>query len=192
MSQAYPLAWPPGWPRTEPSRREVSKFKTTVHGALSFLEDEVRRLGGKQLVISSNCSLGQSRPADPGVCAYFHYQGINAAIPCDRWRTPEDNLHAIAKTIEAMRGIERWGAKNMIKAAFTGFAALPAPGHTSGRGWRDVLELPESDFPVLDKSMVEKKYRTLAQKKHPDKGGDAQAFHELTVARDQAIESLGA
>lgn len=186
MTQAYPLHWPSGWPRTEPLKREQSRFDTTVARALEFVEEEVRRLGGKQLVISSNCTLGNMRPEDPGVCAYFIYQGASAGIPCDRWRKAEDNLHAIAKTIEALRGIERWGAKHMVKAAFTGFAALPAPGNTTGRSWREVLEAVEGDT-LVD---VKAKYRKLSAKRHPDKGGSEEAMSELNWAWTQAQEAL--
>lgn len=183
---AYPLAWPPGWPRTEPGKRERSRFDATVPGALAFLEDEVRRLGAKGLVLSSNYTLGRP-PDDPGVCAYFEYQDVRAAIPCDRWVKVEDNLHAIAKTIEAMRGIERWGAKHMVKAAFTGFAALPAPGQST-RGWREVLELnPGDGIP----SKVEAAYKRLRSEKHPDKGGSPAAFHEVQTAYEQARAELG-
>jgi hypothetical protein len=37
------------------------------------------------------------------------------------------NIYAIAKTIEALRGIERWGSGSMVEQAFTGFVTLPAP-----------------------------------------------------------------
>ena len=191
MSSAYPLSWPPGWPRTDAGRRESSRFKATVPSALKFLEEEIRRLGGKQLVVSSNCSLGQYRPDDPGVVAYFHYQGINAAIPCDRWRYPEENLHAIAKTIESMRGIERWGAKNMIKAAFTGFAALPAPGQSSGKGWREILGFQPDRTPTRDEALHA--YRILRSESHPDKpGGSAAMFDSVQRAWELAQQEIRA
>ena len=186
MSQAYPLHWPPGWPRTDAGRREGSRFKVTVPSAMKFLGNEVRLLGAKNLVVSSNVSMGDDRPDDPGVAVYFHYQGINAAIPCDRWKFPEENLHAIAKTIEAMRGIERWGAKHMIKAAFTGFAALPAPGNTTGRGWRELLEVPADC--TLEQAKTN--YRKLSSVRHPDRGGSTDAMAELNWAWTQAQEAL--
>jgi len=186
MTTAYPLQWPPGWPRTPSEKRERSRFDTTIPRALSFIEDEVRRLGAKSLVISSNYTLG-ARPDDPGVCAYFDYQGLQAGMPCDRWIRVEDNLHSIAKTIEAMRGIERWGAKNMIKAAFTGFVALPAP--SARRPWRNVLGVPAaSAISAVELQVI---YKRLRSKHHPDKGGKAEHFNEVQVAYDQARAELG-
>jgi hypothetical protein len=182
----YPLSWPPGWPRTPSEKRERSKFvATTLARALSFLEAEVRRLGGKGLVLSSNYTLGPA-PKDVGVCAYFEYEGTSAAIPCDRWTRVEDNLHAIGKTIEAMRGIERWGAKHMVKAAFTGFAALPAPGST--RPWRIVLGVSLEQKP----GEIHSAYKKLRSQWHPDReGGDAGRFDEVQKAYEQARSELG-
>jgi hypothetical protein len=60
--------------------------------------------------------------------------GAQVAIPCDRWAKVEQNVQAIALTIESMRAIQRHGAKHMIKAMFQGFTALPAPDD-----WRGVL-----------------------------------------------------
>lgn len=185
-SNHYPLTWPPGWPRTDQMRRERSRFNTTISASLNFLKEEIRRLGAKDLVLSSNYTLGTTSPKDPGVCAYFQYQGISAAIPCDRWLNVEDNVHAIAKTIEAMRGIERWGAKNMIKAAFSGFAALPGPGQTSA-GWREILGLNGE----TTGQEIESAYRRLRSLHHPDKGGSAELFHAVQIAYDQAKQAVG-
>lgn len=124
---AYPLAWPDGWPRHKgyrerwPSQGRV----TTLSAALKECQDELRRLGASNVVLSSNVTLGAENPSDPGVVAYCTYDGLQVAIPCDRWNTVAGNLRAIAKTIEAMRGMERWGAKHMIRAMFTGFTRSP-------------------------------------------------------------------
>jgi hypothetical protein len=97
--------------------------------------NEIRKLGSKQVVISSNLELrndglpraSQRAPTDQGVAVYFNLNGRSQCFPCDRWTTVEHNLWAIAKSIEALRGLERWGAKTMVDAAFRGFQALPAP-----------------------------------------------------------------
>lgn len=187
MSSAYPLQWPAGWPRTDPMRREASRFKVTVPQALDGLANEIRLLGARNLIVSSNCTLGDMRPKDPGVCAFFEYQGMRAGIPCDRWNKVEDNVHAIAKTIEAMRGIDRWGAKHMLKAAFTGFAALSGP--SSARDWRTVLGLTNT-APSLEQARQQ--YRLLSSQHHPDKpGGSHERQQELNVAWEEAQKALG-
>lgn len=55
-AQAYPLQWPVGWERTG-YRQRNSKMRSTLSAALQFLTDELRRLGAKDLVLSSNCTL---------------------------------------------------------------------------------------------------------------------------------------
>ncbi len=185
--RAYPLQWPKGWPRTERAKRESSvRFqRVTLAGALKGLQDEVHRLGGKDLILSSNYTLGSTNPAECGVVAYFTYQARQVAIPCDRWDRIEGNVRAIALTIEAMRGMERWGAKSMIAAMFRGFAALNE--RTSKSHW-DILELNPEPLPTEKQIMTA--YRTLAQVAHPDKGGSHESFSELNNAKDIALASI--
>ena len=183
---AYPLAWPPGWPRTDARRRERWPGHTvTLARSLTECQAELRRLGATGVVLSSNVTLGAERPADPGVVAYCTYDGTQVAIPCDRWTTVAGNLRAIAKTIEAMRGMERWGAKHMIKAMFMGFAALPAPA--SSPHWSQVLGVAVD----ADVAAIETAYRRRARTAHPDGGGSHEAMARLNAARDAAMSERG-
>jgi len=172
---AYPLQWPAGWPRTEPQRREHSKFKTTLTAAISNMTTEIKRMGGTAIILSSNCALGQTNATDPGVVVYFQWQGTAMAVPCDRWNRVDANVQAIALTIEAMRGMERWGAKHMIRAMFSGFKQL-----TSGsrRPWWDVMGIL-ADSPT---DLVHARYRELAKQRHPDTGGNGELFATLQNA----------
>lgn len=183
---AYPLQWPAGWPRTQ--YRENWRGQVTLSAALGDLQREARLLGITSLVLSSNCSLGMTSAPDPGVVAYGIYEKQQVAIPCDRWTTVAGNVRAIAKTIEAMRGMERWGAKQMIRAMFQGFTALP--GATAGqRDWRTVFDL--SVHSHINKDMIMARYRALAADRHPDKpGGSTEAMAELNIAKDQALKEI--
>lgn len=183
---AYPLTWPFSWPRTEFARRETSRMKSTLPAALKNLRSEINLLGGKNLILSSNATLGNERPAESGVCAYFTRDGENVAIPCDRWKTLAENVQAIAKTVEALRGIERWGAKHMVKAAFRGFAALPEKAST--RSFYDVLSIPSGT--VLTMAALDTAFRTRAKLCHPDHGGTDAQMAELNEAYDQALKTL--
>lgn len=183
-ARAYPLQWPKGWPKTEANKRESGiRFKNvTVSGALKGLYEEVRRLGGKNVVLSSNYTLGNTNPKDPAVVAYFDYEGKQVAMPCDRWNRIEANVRAIALTIEAMRGMERWGAKHMIRAMFSGFTAL---NEKTGPSCWDILGLePHSQT----EHSVQSAYRSKLREAHPDTGGNADAFRQLTEAREMALE----
>lgn len=190
-AQAFPLYWPEGWKRTK--YRKNSAFKISHFGkARDFLLGEVRRMGGKNIVLSTNIALrndglpyaNQRNPDDPGVAVYFLYKQKQMSFACDAYRKIEENAYAIAKTIEALRGIERWGASDMMERAFRGFAAL-ADG--SKRPWREVLGVTIPNPGVLD---VEEAFRKLARIHHPDTGGDTSRFQELVSARDEAKKEI--
>lgn len=177
MTEAYPLQWPAGWQRTPQGRRERGQFGTSFAKARDGLMAEIERMGGRLPVLSSNLALRrdglpyaqQARIEDPGIAVYFGYKGQQMCFACDRFSTVEANTQAIRKTIEALRGIERWGASDMMERAFTGFAALPAPGASS---WRD----------VLNPNDPEGSYRRLRSQHHPDRGGDVEAFARVQAA----------
>jgi len=138
----------------------------------------------KDIVISSNISLNSNRPEDPGIAVYFTLNRQQLCMPCDRYLTPEDNLQAIAKTIEAMRGIERWGAKNMILRAFSGFKSLPPPGGSPEQiDWRNTLLLS----PGATIEDAKEAYRRLAKDRHPDQGD----MTRLNAALDAAKTEFG-
>lgn len=160
-------------------------MKATVAQALAFLQGELSRLGARQIILSSNYTLGIQSPKDPGVCAFFELRGKRYAIPCDRWDKIEHNIQAIALTVEAMRGMDRWGAKNMIEAMFSGFKALPEP--KASRPWWEVLGVlqTESYASALDA------YRQLAKRHHPDVGGSVEVMSEINAAWNQARKEMG-
>ncbi len=196
MTTAYPLQWPNGRARTPSYKRVRASFSTTFAGARDNLIAEVRRLGGRHLVISTNVPLRQdglpyARYAaldDEGVAVYFTLDGRQMCFACDRWDKVEHNMHAIVKTIDALRGIARWGTGDMMAAAFTGFSALPAPG--APRTWREVLGLHSGE---RNMDIVRAAYRRLAQKHHPDRpGGSHDTMTELNAALAAAEKDLKA
>lgn len=139
---AFPLCWPAGKPRTRGQVR--SRFDTSFTRARTNLTEELDRLGARNCILSTNIELrldglpyaNRAQPVDRGAAIYFDYKGKAMAFCCDRWDKIECNIHAIALTIGALRGISRWGSGDMMESAFTGFTALAAPVSAS---WRDVL-----------------------------------------------------
>lgn len=182
-TEAYPLQWPAG--RLRKPYPQSSDFRVTLGKAIQDVREEVRRLGGSRLIISSNLPTrrdglpyaNSSQPADRGVAVYFTYKGKPMCFACDRWNRVEDNMRAISKTIEALRGIERWGTGQMVEQAFTGFVALPAPEQP----WQ-TLGLSSSS---PTRAEIDEAYRKLAMKHHPDRGGDPQAMARINAARDE-------
>jgi len=183
LAEAYPLQWPAGQKRT--ARRTRSRFRSAAfaHSRDDILR-QLRLLGAKLPVISSNVPLridglpyaNMRQPEDPGIAVYFQWKGRTYCMACDKWKTTDENLTAIAKSIDALRGMERWRASDMMERAFDGFAALPAPDSVQSP-W-SVLGIPEGSSP----DRIKQAYREGLLRAHPDKGGSHEACAKLTAA----------
>jgi DnaJ-like protein len=215
---AYPLQWPAGWKRTEPTWRVQAKFgkarrqegygenkrwipsrDLTIAEGTDRVLAELKRmgLGRDDVVISTNLRLrldglphsSQAEPADPGVAVYWQdSMQARKVMAIDLYDRVADNLAAVAATLEAMRAIERHGGAAILERAFTGFIALPAP---------IVAGMKREWWRVLDCSQhssretIEHSYRRLASRYHPDKeNGDAAKMAELNAARVEALEAV--
>lgn len=194
MIEAFPLTWPQAWPRTE--RPTWARFRTPHGEALNHLLRELNLLGARDVIISSNVPVrrdglpyaGYRTPEDPGVAVYFKLEGEDQCIPCDKWNKVSDNIHAVGMTVAALRGLERWGAKEMVNAAFRGFKALPAPGDTTiimNESWYSVLGLGEN----ASKDEIRKAYKEKAKLYHPDVGGDEEEFNRIRKAFETGMAS---
>lgn len=197
MTESFPLYWPEGRKRIEPHRRQPSRFNTGFGMAIRAVMSELRLLGARNQVVSSNIPLRRDglplavakRVDDPGVAVYFRYKDKPMVFACDRWLKAEDNIWAIAKTIGAMRGIERWGSGDMTDTAFSGFQALPPPSMSNRRPWRQVLMVGSEP---MTRGAAEKVYRALAREAHPDApGGSHERMAELNSAIEAARLELG-
>jgi len=174
--------------------KQTYRREKTLTEAQNDLLSQLRMLGASRIVVSSNMKLrldgtirgGQPEPRDPGIAVYFRYEGQQRCFACDRWDRVADNIYAVAKTVEALRGIARWGSGEMVRAAFSGFRALPLPQ----RPWRQVFGFSEDERPPIGE--IERRHREQAVKIHPDVGGFEVLMAEVNAARDEARRELGA
>lgn len=210
---AYPLQWPAGWKRIAHVHRTRARFakkerkysdhvgadgsrgswlsgkEITIADGVERVRAELGRMGIRDddLVISSNLELrldglprsGQREPSDPGIAVYWRAGAETRCMAIDRYDRVADNLAAVAATLEAMRAIERHGGAAILDRAFTGFSALPPPA--PARAWWVTLGVPAG----ADPAVVEAAYRRLRALHHPDRGGEADAFHEVQLAYEQ-------
>ena len=199
MIAASPLTWPEGWPRTPTGRQERGyQFKKLGSAGwrdkfISFAEardglyDELRRLGAKLPVVSSNHPTdrfgipteSKKQVADEGVAVYFTLGDRPMVMACDRYDNAAANMRSLALAIEAMRQLERHGGGTMMERAFTGFVALPAPSSP----W-DELGLQ----PGASEEEIEAAYRQKAKTAHPDRPGGS---HEAMTRLNEARAALG-
>lgn len=192
MTTAYPLSWPDTIPRHKV--RETGAFRTTLASALTNVKGSIQLFGkdsGKpisSLVISSNVTLGATKPDDPGVAIWFVWDGMQVCIPIDRYRTVEANLQAIHHIVEARRVELRHGTLALVRASLKGFLALPSPGG-SQRAWHEVLGVR----PSATAAEIDEAYKRLARERHPDAGagGSNPLMAELNAARDAARKENG-
>jgi len=197
MTQAYPLNWPTGWPRAVPGGRKLANFsrkvdtgrgysdtvEVTVAVARERLQRELDLLRAEYVTLSTNLELrldglprsGAPAPVDPGVALYFRIDGKDTVLACDRWTRVADNIVAIAKHIEALRGMDRWGVGTAAQA-FAGYQALPAP---EASNWRTVLGYPASARVTIEE--INLAYRSKA--KHARSEDE---LYDLNAARDAA------
>lgn len=194
MTQAFPLHWPVGFPRTKTTVK--SRFGTSLTGAVNNVQDQIRRFGKDtdrqitNVVISSNVTLMNPRPQDPGIAVYFRWDGIDCCIAVDRYPKVEDNLQSVAVIIEADRTKMRHGGLNIVRAAMRGYASLPPPKGPDGQlapPWWQVLGFKNEKVSLTD---AEAAYRAAVKTAHPDRGGDAARFNQITDAIRQAREEL--
>ncbi len=191
MTEAFPLKWPLGRERTSSYGRKKAPFTTTPARARDELLHELKLLGAGNVVISSNVATysrgGQTvmyanqgaAKDDPGVAVYYTWKGEEYALACDRWTTVMDNLQALNKTVDAIRGINRWGTGEMMKAAFAGFKALPE--HATTIDIWTILDMVQTK----DRERIAMRYRELAKKY----ANDESRLRELNGARDAAYRA---
>lgn len=198
----FPLSWPARHERTDAKKRKHAAFtkrhnrygsyygperKHSVAESARELELEMKRMGGRDMVISSNLRVksnglpysSQKTPDDPGVAVYCKWQKRDLVFACDKWLTVEDNLWAIVKHIEAIRGQERWGVGSLDQA-FAGYAALPDP---DAKDWWEVLNVART----ASNEEIRAAWLSLAKQYHPDAGGDAAMFDRVQKAYKLAM-----
>jgi hypothetical protein len=203
MADAFPLAWPEGWPRTPAAERVdgQGQFKRrdtakgygsrpwTFAAARDALFAELERLATSgSVVVSSNFPLsrgvateGRARPADQAVAIYFSRRGRAFAMACDRYTRAEENMRSLALSIDALRTLERHGGGVMVERAFQGFTALAAPKRP-----HEILGVPAG----ATEAEIRGAWRKLIGQAHPDQGGSDAASAELNAARDAMLRAL--
>lgn len=189
LEPQHPLQWPAHLPRTASRDRRASAFKVTPVRAYTEMLEEIERFGGQAIIVSTNAprrrdgriySDALDEPMqDPGVAVYFTRGDQRVVFACDAFETIWENLRALYGTIEALRRIERNGAHQLFNQAFTGFAALPAPG--AGPWWTILGVARTTATPEEINAAWKAKARELGAT------GNEEARTELNVARDKGL-----
>jgi hypothetical protein len=192
----YPLQWPEGWKRT--TYRGVPKFTGQFSRDRDSALWQLNKRGAANAVITSDLPTrndglpyANATCSDPGIAVWWIEKQKEQVIACDRWRTVAQNMRAIVLSLEALRGLDRWGSSQMVERAFAGFAALPPGGaeRVTVLNWRHVFGFADLAQPPL--SSVKAAYRDLIRVVHPDAGGSHERAAEVNAALAEAERELG-
>ncbi|HRQ74276.1 MAG TPA: hypothetical protein PLU35_14735 [Phycisphaerales bacterium] len=196
-----------------PGGRRRSQFKASWSKTLDLLERELKYLGASEVIILADLSRehirndgwprSTARPASPGVIVTFASKKLGSLrFECGTFINWEDNVRAIALTLEQLRAIDRYGATKGEQ--YTGWARLPPPGangappglRTAEDAVRWMLTLvgrtatPDEAGRVLrDSDALRTLYRDAAKRCHPDAGGTDALMERLAEARGLAEDA---
>ncbi len=173
-------AWP--GPKTSNYQRRTSPFRAAYSETLDLLESELKQVRARGILIQAYFRRQDIRndgwprssarvPAEPGVILTFQKGDAVMSFPCDRFRSWEDNLRAIALSLQALRMVDRYGVTRNNEQ-YRGFTALPPADPAQARNraiafFCRLTGLSESEV----RGDVQGAYRLAARAVHPDTGG---------------------
>jgi len=194
------------------AQQKRSQFDSTWSSTLDLLGREIERLDGRDLVIevdvreqdirNDGMLRANAKAASPAVVVAFETSKHGPMLyRCDRyvrgWRSSgsdwQENVRAIALTLEALRAVDRHGATETGQQ-YQGFKALPA-GHAmpASHMTRDealtlVCRLADQALVPLDDDGRARVVRRAKAAAHPDRhGGDRTLWDQV----EQAAAVLG-
>lgn len=187
----------PGKPRSSYSQKRAV-FRAKYSARLDLLEKELNNLGGKDIIIQAYFDLrdirndgwprSSARPKSSGVIVTFrNRKNEQLSFPCDTYSGWEDNLYAIALSLEALRTVDRYGVTQNAEQ-YQGWKRLAPPAQEQSKDveWALAhlarLAGTTAQSLRLDPFAVDLAYRAAAKMTHPDKGGTAEAFHLVQEA----------
>jgi hypothetical protein len=195
--EAYPLHWPPGWPRTAAHQRESDRRfgggrRLALGRSINQLVNELRLLGATNIVVSSNMpTKADGLPYaddrnidDPGIAVYFEFKKKPRVMARDGFSSVAGNIRSLTLAIDGLRQLDRHGGSLMLERAFDGFLAIAPPDWK--KPWREVFGV-KADW----QGDITRLYREKARNRHPDVGGSDTLMAELNVAYREARSELG-
>lgn len=128
-------------PRPEKLPMMQARFQSSYSATLDLLERELRHLGARAITIQAGFHAsrirqdgwpyGKATPEHPACAVQFTNQkGETLVFRASRYRRFEDNLRAIAMSLEALRAVDRYGV--VEGQQYTGFRQIAAGDETTG------------------------------------------------------------
>ena len=195
------------WPGKRTVSRTLGRFKTTTSRTIALLKRELQHLGARNIVVQLECDASQirldgypradARVRGPGVIVSFETRHGPLSFPCDTFQHWDDNLRAIALSLENLRAVDRYGVTKTGEQ-YRGWSKLPPAGGTSSTmtaeaaaevfrrmGGGDVSEI------LVSRAEANEVYRRAVKAAHPDAGGSTGDFQLLQEARHALDRHFG-
>lgn len=190
-----------------------SRFRTQWGETVNTLYREISRLVKPRAVATAILALdvpeahicqdgslrANARPVHSGIQLFIESKHGPLEYQCDLYRDWQDNVRAVALTLERLRKAELYGCVKRGEQ-YVGFRALPGPANAApvrvfAHGleacqWLidqikdDLLAVPMAESILEDRNKFDRLWKHCAKKLHPDSGGNAQDFHKATLARE--------
>jgi hypothetical protein len=167
------------WPGELTRSRRPSPFKAEWSATVRLLEDELRHIGGKDVVLQRAFSeedlrldgepRAGARALHPGVILSFDSRFGPLRYATDAFENWEANLRAIALSLEALRAVDRYGVSRRGEQ-YVGWKALPDGRLSKAEARKWVEEHGGSIAAALKET-------------HPDHGGSAADLQRTLEAR---------
>lgn len=205
------------WPGAQNKNPTSSRFKSGYRETMELLEKELglvradtssivleMQISQEQLTLDGSRLRAHVRPNKPGVILSFNrrsYKVVDGqsvttvqtlSYPCDAFNDWQDNVRAVALSLESLRRVERYGVFKYDD--IVNRLALPsAEGSVSTReSAAEFLErhsaVPAKEILFSDTARAAA-YRKAASTTHPDRGGNPETFQKVAEANKTLVES---
>lgn len=186
------------WPWKETAHRGTSRFRSSWAAIDSLLRSEADKINASTVVLQIDVMerdirldgwiKATARPSSPRVVITIErWRADTLAFHCDSYLDWQDNVYAIAKTLEALRAIDRYGVSSSGEQ-YTGWKAIGDGRMTKDEAARLLAEVAGvPDRRPLDIERSAPLLRAARVAAHPDTGGS----HERFVKVEEAGRVLG-
>ncbi len=202
-----PLAqWP--YPQSVARERKRSPFRATLTATHRLLAAELQHLQAKNVVLQidvpdrmirvDGALRSDARADTPRLILSFDSRFGPLSYPCDRFEEWQDNLRAIALSLEHLRAVDRYGVTKRGEQ-YSGWTALPPAAaavpveQTKAEALRElhkmhakyliVASLKKEKVSAGEVAKLPDLLRWLEKRTHPDMGGQVEDFKRLQELR---------
>lgn len=190
------------WPdeMTPPSRQKRSPFDAPWSSTLTLLSRELEAVNARTRVLQmafrerdlriDGKPRATAKPEHQGVIISFEIRGVGALqYPCDTFDDWQDNIRAIALSLEALRKVTRYGVTRRGEQ-YAGWRQIEGVRRAPVVPLHEAIRLVRlhSGIPVdIGGAETERAVRRALRMTHPDLGGTTETFQLVT----EAAKALG-